>query len=63
MTAYRWGRAERLSPEQFLAASARERASWELVRIIPPVLGQPGFGSIEVVRRAAALVGELEAGR
>lgn len=42
---------ETLTPREFLSIYERERHDFKAVRVVPPVLGKPGFGHIVVERR------------
>lgn len=37
-----------LSPERFLRLTSQERENIARTRIVPPELGKPGFGGLEV---------------
>jgi hypothetical protein len=41
-------KSEKLTPQEFMNLSPLEKANIENSRIIPPVLGELDFGSIEV---------------
>ena len=42
---------ELISLEEFLALSGTERRAFKAIRIVPPKLGQKGFGKMLVVRK------------
>lgn len=45
-------RSSSLSPAAYLARTPAQRRDIQVVRLIPPMLGKPGFGGIKVTHKA-----------